>query len=130
MGQPVGEPVGQPTWPTAPAADATRPATVGMNTKPSRYAAEPVEVRRGDDAPEQFCWRGRLYLVQAVLGHWCEVAPWWLEHAPRPGPAGVVETERELWRVEAAAGRMAGSGVYDLCLDWDTGRWSLARVLD
>ncbi len=46
------------------------------------------------------------------------------------GPAGVDDGEQDWFRVEAGAGRWAGTGVYDLCFSWSTGRWSLARVLD
>ena len=62
----------------------------------------------------------------------------WGEPAPdvgaSVGPASVDDREREFWRVEAAAGRQAascgGAGVYDLCLDWSRGGWTVARVLD
>ena len=138
----------------------------------TRLHADPVEVRKRDDAPEQFLWRDRLYVVREVLASWTEAGGWWqgsavlalgtgdssdgagpagLETAPLPpsprwgqrawgepapdvgtsiGPASIDDRERHWWRVEAAAGRWAGSGVYDLCFDWSTGGWSLARVLD
>ena len=59
----------------------------------------------------------------------------WGEPAPDVGavlPAGsaVDDGEQDWFRVEAGAGRSAGTGVYDLCHDTATGRWSLARVLD
>jgi len=58
----------------------------------------------------------------------------WGEPAPdvgaATGPAGVDDGEQEWWRVEAAAGSSAPTGVYDLCFDWSRGGWSLARVLD
>ncbi len=38
--------------------------------------------------------------------------------------------EREVWRVEARAGRTASTGVFDLVLDWSTGAWTLARTMD
>lgn len=42
---------------------------------------EPVEVRRGLvgglEAPEQFLWRGRLWLVTEVVAHWIETGAWW-----------------------------------------------------
>lgn len=97
---------------------------------------EPVEVRRGespdgrpgDDAPAQFLWRGRLYVVRAVLASWTETGRWWRDAALRS------DGERDWWRVEADSGRLAamsaGRGVYDLCFDWSCGAWSLARVLD
>jgi hypothetical protein len=81
-------------------------------------------------APEQFLWRGRLYLVREVLAHWIELGSWWV--APgRPRSTGstgastatgsvavdVGAVEREVWRVEAAPGRSATVGVYDLVRD-------------
>ena len=58
----------------------------------------------------------------------------WGEPAPdvdaSVGPAGVDDGEQDWFRVEAGAGRAAGTGVYDLCFSWSTGRWALARVLD
>ena len=103
--------------------------------------SDPVEVRRGrvdgdvgsDDAPEQFLWRGRLYVVRAVLARWTEAGGWW-----RTPDLVIDDRERDWWRVEAdcpaTRGRLAalsaGRGVYDLCFDWSRGAWSLARVLD
>ena len=58
----------------------------------------------------------------------------WGEPAPdvgaAVGPGTVDDRERDWWRVEAGAGRAAGTGVYDLCFDWAAGSWSLARVQD
>lgn len=110
-------------------------------------SGDPVEVRRGqvedDDAPEQFLWRGRLYVVRAVLARWTETGRWWRGAAVRSltagdGAAALDAGERDWWRVEADSGRLAalsgGTGVYDLCFDWShpsaDSAWSLARVLD
>jgi hypothetical protein len=41
-----------------------------------------------------------------------------------------VAGDRELWRVEAAAGRTARTGVFDLCVAWPAGRWTLTPVED
>ncbi len=89
-------------------------------------------------APEQFLWRGRIYLVRDVLAHWVELGAWWVAPGrsrragtgPRTGAAGdgdaaaprsvaadVGAVEREVWRVEAAPGRSATPGVYDLVRD-------------
>lgn len=84
-----------------------------------------IEVRRGNghggvhggEAPEQFVWHSRLWLVHEVQGHWTEAGGWGAE----PGAA----RQREVWRVDAASGREgfhagAGSGrrgVFDLVLD-------------
>ncbi|MDP9392918.1 MAG: DUF6504 family protein [Actinomycetota bacterium] len=43
---------------------------------------------------------------------------------------GLDETEREVWRVDASAGRMRGNGVYDLTFNWSTLAWTLVRALD
>ena len=120
-------------------------------------------------APAQFVWRGRLYLVRDVLAHWVELGTWWTlprratvpqgagsgagvgagaapaddERPARSVAADVGAVEREVWRVEAAAGRSATAGVYDLVRDVPAvdpraplavpphpPRWRLARTLD
>lgn len=91
----------------------------------TRVVSEPVEVQRRDDEPAQFLWRGRLYLIHAVLAHWIESGQWW-----RQVPVSLDEREREVWRVEAGTGRTAPLGVFDLGFDWSTGRWSVVRVHD
>lgn len=119
----------------------------------TRRYDDQVDVRRGDQAPREFLWRGRLYVVRDVLGHWMETTAWWQGAAarallgttdgaagaggahPDPGvsPRGVLEVgdgDREVWRVEASAGRARGSGIYDLCFDEEAGTWFLARTLD
>jgi hypothetical protein len=49
----------------------------------------------------------------------------------QPAAAGTVDDgEREFWRVEATAGRLAGTGVYDLCFDWSRDAWFVDRALD
>ena len=114
-----------------------------------RQHGDPVEVRRGQvdgaDAPEQFLWRGRLYVVRAVLSRWTESGGWWrtpgvrglavgAETGTAGAPVELDDGERDWWRVEADSGRLAalsaGRGVYDLCFDWSRGVWSLARVMD
>ena len=125
---------------------------------------DPVEVRKGAaDDPEQFLWRGKLWKVRSVLAHWVETGSWWQsadaravigsddtgesarslveEGAPapvtRPGDrTGDLLGERELWRVEAAAGMRVpddggpGGGVFDLSFDWSDGTWQLVGCLD
>jgi hypothetical protein len=113
-----------------------------------RRYEEPIEVReaeRGGEAgvgvaladpggpdgqPDAFVWRGRLYVVRAVLDHWQERRPWWRD--VREGSDVLTDArERRVWRVEASAGRLAGVGVYDLGAD-GTGSscWRLLRVAD
>jgi len=98
-----------------------------------------IEVRRGlvngTEAPEQFLWRGRLWLVHDVMAHWVETGPWWEQREAQavlgtdtgsapgaPGSSGSSGApgssgddgsvctdllgEREVWRVGAASGRM------------------------
>ena len=47
----------------------------------TRLHADPVEVRTctapTGPVPEQFLWRGRLYLVLEVLASWTEAGGWW-----------------------------------------------------
>ena len=92
----------------------------------ARRYDEPVEVERRDDAPVVFVRRGRRYTVRAVLAHWWETGAWW-----ETGNLAVVagDDERELWRVEAAAGDRAAV-VAELCLRWTTGTWTVTAVLD
>jgi hypothetical protein len=107
----------------------------------TRRYGDPVEVRRRDEDPAEFLWRGRFYAVRAVLARWVETGAWWQAQAvpsvgavdgtsalaTGPGPGA---GEREVWRVEASAGRTHGAGVYELCLDWTSGGWSLLRTQD
>jgi hypothetical protein len=102
----------------------------------SRRYDDPVEVRRRDDDPAEFLWRGRFYAVREVLARWVETGAWW-QAAGRPGTATsgsapAVDTvgEREVWRVEATRGQVHGAGVYDLCFDWSAGGWTLLRAQD
>lgn len=98
----------------------------------TRRYDDPVDVRRRDEDPAEFLWRGRFYAVREVLAHWVETRSWWSVPATAgsaafdPAPA----VEREVWRVEASPGRAHGSGVYDLCFDWGAGSWSLLRTVD
>jgi Family of unknown function (DUF6504) len=103
----------------------------------SRRYGDPVEVARRDDEPAQFLWRGRLYVVRGVLAHWVEAGAWWraaparaLYTGEEAASSGLDDGEREVWRVEAGAGRSTGTGVFDLCFDWSAGSWTLARALD
>ena len=75
---------------------------------------DPIEVRSSADGPQAFVWRGRLYRVLAVLDHWQERRPWWRDALDAEGGLAAVEPDRQVWRVEAGAGRAAGTGVYDL----------------
>ena len=88
--------------------------------------------------PAVFLWRGRLHLVRAVLGQWSLRVAWWRTEdrdGPPAGPdlprlgggPGGEQLERVVWRVEAGAGRSAGTGVYDLV---QGERWWLERVAD
>jgi hypothetical protein len=107
------------------------------------------------EGPEQFLWRGKLWKVRAVLAHWVETGAWWQSAGARAaigsddtgdtGDTGVRGSspstgdllgERELWRVEAAAGMRVpdddgpGGGVFDLSFDWSDGTWQLVGCVD
>jgi hypothetical protein len=98
----------------------------------TRLHADAVEVRttvaEHGPEPEQFLWRGRLYVVREVLARWTTSGSWW-----KASVQEVDDRERQWWRVEADSGRLAamsaGRGTYDLCFSWRTG-WTLRRVLD
>ena len=109
----------------------------------TRRYDDPVDVRRRDEDPAEFLWRGRHYAVREVLAHWVETGAWW--RSPAVTGAGsaavsidslgsldssVLAAEREVWRVEATRGRQHGSGIYDLCFDWASGGWVLLRSHD
>jgi Family of unknown function (DUF6504) len=117
-----------------------------------RYDEE-IDVRRGlvcgQEAPAQFLWRRRLWVVRDIISHWVETGAWWEQEgvsalfgrvgmaagaepaAPAAGPARSADLlgERELWRVEAVRGQQ-GAGVFDLAFDWAVGRWHLVGCID
>lgn len=95
----------------------------------SRRYDDPVEVRRRDEDPTEFLWRGRFYAVREVLARWVETGAWW-QRPDAAATGGVLAAEREVWRVEASRGRAYGAGVYDLCFDWAAGGWTLLRAQD
>jgi len=124
-----------------------------VSAQMARRVSELIEVRvrvigeSGElsDAPMSFLWRGRLYVVRDVLGHWRERREWWAaaaaralhgdEWAPPPGAREALEHEFEVWRVEASTGRAYGNGVYDLAREPATmpatdGAWRLLQVAD
>lgn len=94
---------------------------------------EPIEVRRGlvagQEAPEQFIWRGRLWVVRDVVSHWVETGAWWeqegiaallgvgaetMSTTPTTPTTTAVRlgadllAESDVWRVEACRGQMGG----------------------
>lgn len=105
----------------------------------SRTYADPIDVRQSGGAPQagepaagrpaQFLWRGRLYVVRAVIGHWIESTSWW-GGSRRALEGAIPPHEHEVWRVEAQAGRSDSTGVYDLRRDVAADCWVLARALD
>lgn len=94
-----------------------------------RRYADLVDVRRGvvagREAPEQFLWRGRLWVVRTVVAHWVTTGAWW-ERIEESDPLA----EQEVWRVEAGRGRAGDFGVFDLAFDWADGRWLLIGCVD
>jgi Family of unknown function (DUF6504) len=112
----------------------------------------------GTAGPAHILWRGRLYRVRDVLAHWVETGAWWRSTAIRSlhdgtvgGPdraessavpsavpsamSSAIDTgwdaaEREVWRVEAQAGRSAPLVVLDVALDTATGQLRVVRSHD
>ena len=78
--------------------------------------------------------------MREVLSRWTESGGWWrgagvLALSAGDGPASVDDGEQDWFRVEAGCPPFggpssAGTGVFDLCFSWSSGRWTLARVLD
>lgn len=108
---------------------------------------EQIEVAGSDGMPEQFLLRDRLYVVRSVLARWTEPGGWrWsgpgrFVAMPAGGPdldgaVAVINSvpvdlaDRELWRVEAAAGMSARLQVFDLCRDIaaERPRWTATLV--
>jgi len=111
----------------------------------SRSYADPIDVRRAgeppplrevrpaalvpQDGPAQFLWRGRLYVVRAVIAHWIESSVWW-GGSRRALEGALPAHEHEVWHVEAQAGRSDAAGVYELRRDMAADRWVLSRAMD
>ncbi len=117
---------------------------------------EPIEVRRGlvagQEAPEQFIWRDRLWVVRDVVSHWVETGAWWdqegisallgvgAEGSEAKVSQGVTAVslgadllaESDRWRVEAYRGRAfrSGYGVFDLAFYWTQAQWRLVGCAD
>jgi hypothetical protein len=90
----------------------------------ARHYDAPTEVERRDDKPSAFLWRGRWHVVREVLGHWWQTGPWWERL-----DGGVVDDEREIWRVEAVASGWSPVAL-ELCFSWSAATWSVVAVLD
>lgn len=114
-----------------------RAGTGGVDVGDVRLARD--QDRAGDidcvtgPSPSAFLWRGRLYVVRDVIGHWRERRAWWreaLDPDEEVAARGLDCLEQEVWRVEASPGRLAGIGVYDLGMDGPAHGWRLLRVAD
>lgn len=94
-----------------------------------RRYGDPIDVRRGLvaglDAPEQFVWRGRLWVVRDIIAHWVKTGAWWDSDDARN-----LLAEQEVWRVEAGRGVALSAGVFDLSFDWSDGQWLLVGCVD
>ena len=110
--------------------------TVGLEdmatkSQGARECGGDIEVQ--DPSPSAFLWRGRLYVVRNVIGHWRERRAWWREALDTDedlAAHGLDSLEHEVWRVEASSGRLAGTGVYDLGAGGPAHSWRLLRVAD
>ena len=86
-------------------------------------------MRIGPNGPRGFGWRGRRYVVCAVLAQWVEVLPVPRRRSGAGRVGGMVgaDVERvEVWRVEAMS--RVGRGVYEIAES--AGEWCLRRVVD
>lgn len=83
----------------------------------------------GEDVPTAFLWHGRVHMVGSVVDRWTQRLPWWRRAWEEDSGDGVLAPvlEHTVWRVEASAGRCAGSGVYDLVQGEG---WQLVQVAD
>ena len=110
---------------------------------------EAVEVRSGVvdgiESPEQFLWRGRLWMVCSIEAQWTETAAWWERGVIGSGVGATVDRRRggssaavgvldadwgprrAVYRVEAGCGRHGRREMFDLAHDPDSGRWQLER---
>ena len=103
-----------------------------------RRYGEDIEVRAGlvagDEGPAQFLWRGRVWLVRALLSSWVTSTPWWrgVDAARVLGcEEGWAQSEElQVWRVEAGRGGGHRSGVFDISRSSVTGQWRLETCLD
>ena len=129
-----------------------------------RRYADSIDVSRGlvagQEAPSQFLWRGKLWVVRDVVSHWVETGAWW----DQPGVAALFgattaaddnggrSVARSDEHISAGAAELTGggadllgerevwrveairgqeaSGVFDLSFDWASGSWFLVRVAD
>jgi len=88
----------------------------------TRRYADPVQVMRRqtdeseDGAPAMFLWRGRLYVVREVLGHWWERRAWWTGadaravHGEVPADTRAVPPVLDRTGGEVPSGGAAGPG--------------------
>lgn len=94
--------------------------------EPLRAGGRAGPVVWDETGPRSFVWRGRRYVVCAVLASWQERRAWWREVGDQPG-GGTPDTERRVWRVEACP-PSGTTGVFDLGRDDD--HWLLLRAHD
>jgi len=120
------------------AGESARGTRAGESAGGTRAGESEEAAGTAGERPQAFVWRGRLYVVREVLGHWRERRSWWRDALdPQPGQPvglGVAAGEQHVWRVAASPGRMHGSGVYDLVRDEvphpGVSDWRLVRVAD
>ncbi len=59
----------------------------------------------GEPTPDSFVWRGRLYVVRAVLARWHERRAWWRD----PAAAALLGLQADAIPATAASSRLDGS---------------------
>jgi hypothetical protein len=73
----------------------------------TRRYDDPVDVRRRDEDPAEFLWRGRHYAVREVLAHWVETGAWWRT------PVGAASAAVSTSAAGAVGGAVGGAGATD-----------------
>ena len=125
---------------------------------------EVIDVRRGlvsgEEAPTQFLWRDRLWVVRDIIAHWVETGAWWeqpgvgvLFGGADPSDQRTVDQRTVDQRtVDQRTGERgtrcadllgereiwrveamrarAGAGVFDVSFDWALGQWRLVCCID
>ena len=103
----------------------------------TRRYDDPVEVRRRDEDPAEFLWRGRFYAVREVLAHWVETGAWWQRRARPDGSSALAARPvRARRRAGGVAGRgqpragRHGPGSTTCASTGRAGGWTLLRAQD
>jgi len=90
------------------------PSTPEASSRNTQASPNAAELFAGYDLPRRFTWRGKLYEIRQIGGHWRRRGKWWEGKG-----------DRRFFRVITTRGV-----TLDLCQDESTGNWSVATVHD